>query len=163
MSNSPDRASHAPQTEEEEANTPESVLQRLRDERSRGGPIKLLGWSVPWPVIVGAVAIVLLAMAFVLRPGDETPDPATAAAPPPATATAVPAAAAPPTPAPEPTRAPAPTQERIHTVESGDTLSLLAEKYYNDASKWKVIFEANGDVLESPDSLQLGQALKIPN
>jgi nucleoid-associated protein YgaU len=164
MSNSPDRAGYAPETEEEE-NTPESVLQRLRDERSRGGPFKLLGWRVPWQVIAGAVVVIVLAMAFFLRPGDAGEQPKTAS-PSPAAATAAPAAApaaAAATPAPQPTPVPAPTQERIHTVESGDTLSILAEKYYNDSSKHSVIFEANKDILKDPDSLQIGQRLKIPN
>jgi nucleoid-associated protein YgaU len=48
-------------------------------------------------------------------------------------------------------------------VVSGDTLGSLAQKYYDDPSKYTVIFEANRDILEDPDSLQIGQELKIPD
>jgi nucleoid-associated protein YgaU len=162
MSNFPDRTDPGLQTEEE-AHSPESVLQRLREERSRGGALPILGWRIPWPIIAGVLIVFVLAMAFILRPG-ESDDPTKAAAPTSApAATAAPAAAAIPTSAAQPTSIPAAPSERIHTVVSGDTLGMLAEKYYDDPSKWTVIFEANGDILEDPDTLQLGQELKIPD
>ena len=166
MSNSPDRTGHDLQIEEEEVNTPESVLQRLRENRARGWPLHILGWRIPWPLLAAGLVVLVLAMAFTLWPGEGEEETTTAvptAAAAAAEATAPPAAAAVSTSAPQPTPIPATPQERIHTVGSGDTLSMLAEKYYDDPSQWTVIFEANGDILEDPDSLQLGQELKIPD
>ncbi len=50
-----------------------------------------------------------------------------------------------------------------HTVKSGESLSKIAKKYYNDPMKYKVIFEANKDILKNPDLIQPGQVLAIPN
>ena len=57
---------------------------------------------------------------------------------------------------------PAP-EARYHTVESGDWLSKIAEKYYGDAMKYEVIFEANKPMLNDPDEIYPGQVLRIPN
>lgn len=43
-----------------------------------------------------------------------------------------------------------------------DCLWRIAEKYYNDGFKWKVIFEANRDVVKNPNLIQPGWMLKIP-
>lgn len=48
------------------------------------------------------------------------------------------------------------------TIKSGDTLSKLALKYYGDKMKYPLIFQANLDVLEDPDDLFAGQAIRIP-
>jgi nucleoid-associated protein YgaU len=53
-------------------------------------------------------------------------------------------------------------ESQIHTVVSGDTLSKIAKKYYDDASKYPVIFEANKPMLSDPDKIFPGQALRIP-
>lgn len=50
-----------------------------------------------------------------------------------------------------------------YTVESGDSLSKIAKKFYGNANKWRAIFEANGDQLSNPDLIKPGQVLKIPN
>ncbi|HNO77482.1 MAG TPA: LysM peptidoglycan-binding domain-containing protein [Phycisphaerae bacterium] len=49
-----------------------------------------------------------------------------------------------------------------HVVQRGETLYALARMYYNDQSKWRVIYEANRGVMSSPHSLQAGQELIIP-
>jgi nucleoid-associated protein YgaU len=49
-----------------------------------------------------------------------------------------------------------------HTVEAGDTLYRIAEKYYDDPSMWIKILEANEDTIEDEGSLIKGQALIIP-
>lgn len=54
------------------------------------------------------------------------------------------------------------TQDTVHTVVKGDTLSKIAKHYYGDASKWKAIHEANRDLIANPDLIQIGWALKIP-
>ena len=51
---------------------------------------------------------------------------------------------------------------QYHDVVSGDTLSAIARKYYGDANKYMVIFEANKPMLSSPDRIYPGQKLRIP-
>ena len=61
---------------------------------------------------------------------------------------------------PEPA-APAP-EAQWHTVVSGDNLSKIAKKFYGDANKYPVIFEANKPMLSHPDKIYPGQVLRIP-
>ena len=51
---------------------------------------------------------------------------------------------------------------QFHTVESGDTLGKIAKKYYGNAMKYPVIFEANKPMLSHPDKIYPGQVLRIP-
>lgn len=52
---------------------------------------------------------------------------------------------------------------RTYTVKSGDTLSAIAKQFYNDASQYMNIFEANKSILSSPDKIAPGQVLTIPD
>lgn len=54
-------------------------------------------------------------------------------------------------------------EAQYHTVEKGEWLSKIAKKYYGDANKYNVIFEANKPMLEHPDKIYPGQVLRIPN
>lgn len=56
----------------------------------------------------------------------------------------------------------APGGPEIYKVRSGDTLSKIAQRVYNDGSKWKIIYDANRDTLRNPQDLKLGQPLRIP-
>ena len=49
-----------------------------------------------------------------------------------------------------------------HVVVSGDNLSKIAKKFYGDANKYPVIFEANKPMLVHPDKIYPGQKLRIP-
>jgi LysM repeat protein len=51
----------------------------------------------------------------------------------------------------------------VYTVQSGDSLSKIAQRAYGDAKRYPTIFEANRDQLKDPDKIQVGQKLKIPN
>ena len=51
---------------------------------------------------------------------------------------------------------------QFYTVVKGDSLSKIAKKYYGDAMKYPVIFEANKPMLEDPDLIYPGQVLRIP-
>jgi len=51
---------------------------------------------------------------------------------------------------------------RKHTVKPGETLAGLAKRYYGDRSKWRVIFNANRDLIHDPDVLAVGWVLEIP-
>ena len=53
-------------------------------------------------------------------------------------------------------------EAKTYTVQAGDTLGKIAQKVYNDASRWKEIFEANKGTIQNPDLIQVGQELKIP-
>jgi nucleoid-associated protein YgaU len=60
-------------------------------------------------------------------------------------------------PTPEPEPAPA---ARTYTVESGDTLWAISERFYGDGSKYQIIADASG--ISNPDLIQPGQVLTIP-
>ena len=56
----------------------------------------------------------------------------------------------------------APAPPRTHRVVQGDSLYALARCYYDDARRWKDIYEANRDRLSTPDLLRIDQVLVIP-
>lgn len=61
-------------------------------------------------------------------------------------------------------RAPAQTVPvEYYIIESGDTLSKIAKRFYGDASAYKKIFEANREVIEDPDKIYPGQKVRIPS
>ncbi len=49
-----------------------------------------------------------------------------------------------------------------YVVQEGDSLSKIARRFYQDRRKWKLIFDANRDVLKTPDTLRVGWSLCIP-
>ncbi len=52
-----------------------------------------------------------------------------------------------------------------HVVESDETLSHIALKYYGSAAKekWMIIYEANKNVIgDNPNKIRIGQELVIP-
>ena len=53
-------------------------------------------------------------------------------------------------------------ESQWHTVVSGDSLSKIAKKFYGDANKYPVIFDANKPMLNHPDKIYPGQVLRIP-
>ena len=50
----------------------------------------------------------------------------------------------------------------VHTVEAGDTLSSIADQFYGDPAKFRIIFAANRNQLDDPDVIVPGQVLRIP-
>jgi nucleoid-associated protein YgaU len=86
---------------------------------------------------------------------DAPPPPAPEAAPEPVAEEAASEAVA--EPAGEPAPEPGP---RTYTVESGDTLWAISERFYGDGSKYQVIADASG--IPNPDLIQPGQVLTIP-
>jgi len=53
-------------------------------------------------------------------------------------------------------------EAQFYTVKRGDSLSKIAKKYYGDAKKYKIIFEANKPMLKDPNLIYPGQVLRIP-
>ena len=49
-----------------------------------------------------------------------------------------------------------------YTVQKGDTLQKISSRFFGTTKKWYKIFEANKDVLKTPDHLRPGQVIKIP-
>ncbi len=54
-------------------------------------------------------------------------------------------------------------EAKFHTVQSGESLSLISKKYYGDAMKYNEIFEANKPMLKDVNKIYPGQVLRIPN
>ena len=50
----------------------------------------------------------------------------------------------------------------FYTVQSGDTLSKIAKRFYGSARLYPEIFEANRPMLTHPDRIYPGQVLRIP-
>jgi nucleoid-associated protein YgaU len=50
----------------------------------------------------------------------------------------------------------------IHEVQPGDTLAAIADQFYGDPAKFRIIFAANRNQLDDPDVIVPGQVLRIP-
>ncbi len=60
---------------------------------------------------------------------------------------------------------PAPAEEKveIYEIQSGDSLSLIAKRYYGDPMKYPRIYDANKAVIgDDPDKIFPGQKIRIP-
>lgn len=73
-----------------------------------------------------------------------------------ASATAAPASAATPTAAKE-TSGP-----RTHVVKEGESLWKIAKQELGSGARWKELYEANRDVLSTPDAVHSGMRLRLP-
>jgi LysM repeat protein len=51
---------------------------------------------------------------------------------------------------------------RHYTVQRGDTLSAIAQRFYGRPGDWNRIFQANKSVLSNPDMIFPGQVLSLP-
>ena len=49
-----------------------------------------------------------------------------------------------------------------YEIQSGDTLSAIARKYYGNANKYPGIVEANKEVIKDADKIFPGQKIRIP-
>lgn len=70
-------------------------------------------------------------------------------------AAAVPAAAGKPEPA-------KPSGARTHVVKEGESLWKIAKQELGSGARWNEIYEANRDVLPTPESVHTGQKLRVP-
>jgi len=58
---------------------------------------------------------------------------------------------------------PEPEPVRTWTVRRGDTLGAIAQHEYGSVVYADLIFEANRDILRSPDDLDIGMVLRLPD
>jgi len=49
-----------------------------------------------------------------------------------------------------------------YTVQKGDTLQKISQKFFGTTKKWNKIYEANKDILKGPNKVYVGQVLNIP-
>ncbi len=49
-----------------------------------------------------------------------------------------------------------------HTVQKGESLSLIAKHYYKDPMEYKRIHQANSDTIKDPNMIYPGQEILIP-
>ena len=53
-------------------------------------------------------------------------------------------------------------ETEFYTIVKGDTLSHIAKRFYGNANKYPLIFEANREVIKDPDLIYPGQTIRIP-
>ncbi|MGH7564869.1 MAG: LysM peptidoglycan-binding domain-containing protein [Gemmatimonadota bacterium] len=55
-----------------------------------------------------------------------------------------------------------PAGAKTYTVEAGDSLWKISEKFYGDGNQWRRIYEANKGEIKDPDVIHPGQTFTIP-
>ncbi|MCM8770386.1 MAG: LysM peptidoglycan-binding domain-containing protein [Candidatus Omnitrophica bacterium] len=53
-------------------------------------------------------------------------------------------------------------RSQAYTVEKGDTLQKISQKFFGTTKKWYKIYQANQHILKSPDKIYPGQVINIP-
>jgi nucleoid-associated protein YgaU len=67
------------------------------------------------------------------------------------------------TPMPTPMSTTTTSAAKTYTVQSGDSLSLIAKRLLGDMKRWPELFSLNKDVIgQDPDRIFPGQVLKLP-
>ena len=51
---------------------------------------------------------------------------------------------------------------RTYTVRAGDSLSSIAQHFYDNPADWTWIYHANESVVHNPNDIYVGEVLKIP-
>ncbi len=54
-----------------------------------------------------------------------------------------------------------PKRVEIYEIKKGDTLWVIAQKFYGDGNRYKKIFEDNKEVIKDPDKIYPGQKIRI--
>ena len=74
----------------------------------------------------------------------------------------VPEDAKPAVPRPSTTAAGVAADAATHEVQPGESLTVIALRYYGDSNRWKAIYDANRSAMKNPDDLAIGVELRIP-
>jgi LysM repeat protein len=56
----------------------------------------------------------------------------------------------------------APGNLQKYTVQKGDTLQKISQKFFGTTKKWNKIYELNKDVLKGPNKIYPGQVINVP-
>jgi LysM repeat protein len=62
----------------------------------------------------------------------------------------------------ERTQEPQPVTSQQYTVQEGDTLQKISQKFYGTTKKWYKIYKANQETLKGPNRIYPGQVINIP-
>ena len=62
----------------------------------------------------------------------------------------------------EPTESSEPQTGSTYTVQPGDCLWSISQRFYGTGTRWNVIYEANKSIIQKPGFIQIGQILEIP-
>lgn len=54
------------------------------------------------------------------------------------------------------------SQFEEYTVQKGDTLQKISQKFYGTTKRWYKLYEANKDTLKAPDKIIPGRVIRIP-
>jgi LysM repeat protein len=54
------------------------------------------------------------------------------------------------------------SKEQAYKVQPGDTLSVIAKQFYGQSTLWRVIYEANRNLINGSGHVHPGQVLQIP-
>ena len=52
---------------------------------------------------------------------------------------------------------------KMYTIQKGDTLSKISQKFYGTTKKWKSIYDANRDRIHNINNLKVGSQIVIPD
>ena len=52
---------------------------------------------------------------------------------------------------------------KVHVVKEGESLWKIAKLELGNGANWNKIYEANKDIMKSPEALKTGMKLKIPS
>ncbi len=53
-------------------------------------------------------------------------------------------------------------QARSYTVQPGDTLSSIAQRFYGNPADWQWLYQVNGSVIQNPNVIYPGEVLSVP-
>ncbi len=52
---------------------------------------------------------------------------------------------------------------RTYSVQPGDTLSSIAERFYGNPADWAYLYDVNSGVISNPNDIYAGEVLEIPS
>ena len=141
--------------------------EQQRDEQVAKAPAPDLKSSPPvagWPPTSAAPSAGASGAGSTAPSNSVASAPRTAAPPPPAPwASPQPSRAFRPSFEAKPQAAPSRSEPRTHTITDGDTLASIAARYLGRADRLREIYEANKEILVSPDLLPIGTKIRIPD